>query len=55
MSKPLFGREGAGILQSNNYSSYQLNGKYQATSFTANEISGTLYWTPLGTPNGVFA
>jgi hypothetical protein len=23
MSKPLFGREGAGILQSNNYSSYQ--------------------------------
>jgi hypothetical protein len=23
MSKPLFGREGVGILQSNNYSSYQ--------------------------------
>ena len=38
----------------NNYNTYELTTKYTATSFIANEISGTLYWTPLGTPNGSF-
>ena len=38
----------------NNYNTYELTTKYTATYFTANEINGTLYWTPLGTPNGTF-
>lgn len=39
----------------NTYTTYNLTTKYTATMFIANDLSGTLFWTPLGQPQGSFS